>query len=110
MAESPGPGGRFSSLVTSHLKEDGSRSRPRRVEELPPKEAVKTISNLGKEQKWQDALDLFWHRKTYNTRVWNAMLCACAGANTRSRAWEVALGLLERLEADPYCDADVVSC
>lgn len=115
------PDGRFSRLVAPHR--DGSRGsqaqgvkRKRALQSrsypdnLPPWEAVKIIGDLGRETKWQDALALFWplHRKmAYNTRVWNAMISACAG---KGRSWEAALGLLERLEVDPHLDADVVSC
>lgn len=118
-----GPSGRFSRLVTPHLKEDGNGSprgppgsgpqgvRAKVLGDVSPWEAVKLISSLGRETKWQDALALFWplHRKmAYNTRVWNAVISACASGGSRS--WEAALSVLERLEADPYCDADVFSC
>eukprot|EP00435_Cladocopium_sp_Y103_P052270 s1114_g16.t1 len=118
----PSASGRFSRLVTPHLKEDGAPgplgTGPQGVQraklqvrgDVPPWEAVKIISSLGRETKWQDALALFWplHRKmAYNTRVWNAVISACASGGRQS--WEAALGVLERLEADPYCDADVFS-
>ena len=78
----PSASGRFSRLVTPHLKDDGAPGRgtgPQGVQrakvqvrgDVPPWEAVKIIGSLGRETKWQDALALFWplHRKmSYNTR------------------------------------------
>ena len=95
--------GRFARLVKPHLG-------PKAVgpSDLPPWEAVKIIGNLGRQARWQDALALFWlHRNMdYDTRVWNALISACARGQ---QSWQAAVGLLECLVGDPYCDADLFS-
>lgn len=95
--------GRFARLVKPHLG-------PKAVgpSDLPPWEAVKIIGKLGRQARWQDALALFWlHRNMdYDTRVWNALISACARGQ---QSWQAAVGLLECLEGDPYCDADLFS-
>ncbi|CAK9063486.1 unnamed protein product [Durusdinium trenchii] len=92
--------GRFSQLAG-----ELPRSLPRSP--LLPWEAVKAIGGLGRQQRWAEALAVFWplvRQERANLIVWNSVISACAG-----RAWEWSVLLLSLLEVDAENEADAIS-
>ncbi|CAJ1340837.1 unnamed protein product [Effrenium voratum] len=95
----PGPApGRFARLVGPLL--DGAQ-RP------DAQEAAKVITSLGRAQRWQEALASFlpWQASAKSI-VWNSVISACTNHRT---GWQVGLALLDLLERDSNCKANVVS-
>ncbi|CAK9066569.1 unnamed protein product, partial [Durusdinium trenchii] len=101
------PGGHFLMAAGrfSQLAGELPRSLPRSP--LLPWEAVKAIGGLGRQQRWAEALAVFWplvRQERANLIVWNSVISACAG-----RAWEWSVLLLSLLEVDAENEADAIS-
>ncbi|CAE8603948.1 unnamed protein product, partial [Polarella glacialis] len=77
-----------------------------------PWELVNKIKNLGMQQRWQEALSLFWATRNsvsggVNTFVWNSAIGASARGSAQN--WRIALDLLHSLEQDAFANPDIVS-